>query len=93
MTNEELSFLFNKYLNRNFTNHELIIHGGKEVQNLENEILNCTEYLNLPPKNTNINSLKIAILLSGHIRKNSILEGITKFCNDEKLSCFYTYVG
>jgi len=88
MTNEELSFLFNKYLNRNFTNHELIIHGGKEVQNLENEILNCTEYLNLPPKNTNINSLKIAILLSGHIRKNSILEGITKFCNNENYHIF-----
>jgi hypothetical protein len=88
MTNEELSFLFNKYLNRNFTNHELIAHGNKDVQLLENEILNCTEYLNLTPRNTNISSLKIAILLSGHIRKNSILDGITKFCNNENYHVF-----
>ena len=61
MSNEELSYLFNKYLNRNFTNYELIVHGNKTVEHLENEILNCTEYLNLPPRNTNINELKIAI--------------------------------
>ena len=88
MTNEELSFLFNKYLNRNFTNHELIVHGKKTVSFLENEILNCNEYLNLPTRNTNINGLKVAILLSGHIRKNSILKGINQFCNNENFHVF-----
>jgi hypothetical protein len=88
MTNEELSFLFNKYLNRNFTNHELMNHGGKTVSFLENEILNCKEYLNLPPIKINLNELKVAILLSGHIRKNSILEGINKFCEYENHHVF-----
>jgi hypothetical protein len=88
MTNEELSFLFNKYLNRNFTNHELIVHGKKTVSFLENEILNCNEYLKLPTRNTNINDLKVAILLSGHIRKNSILKGINQFCNNENFHVF-----
>ena len=46
MTNEELSFLFNKYLNRNYTNHEVRIHGGKTVEELEHQILHCKEYLN-----------------------------------------------
>jgi hypothetical protein len=88
MSNEELSYLFNKYLNRNFTNYELIVHGNKTVEHLENEILNCSEYLNLNQKNTNINSLKIAILLSGHIRKNSILKGFSQFCNNENYHVF-----
>ena len=88
MSNEELSYLFNKYLNRNFTNHELIVHGNKTVERLENEILNCSEYLNLTPKNTNSNSLKIAILLSGHIRKNSILKGFNQFCTNENYHVF-----
>jgi hypothetical protein len=88
MTTEELSYLFNKYLNRNFTNHELIVHGGKTVDFLENEILNCKEYLSLQSKNTNRSNLKIAILLSGHIRKNSILKGINQFCSDENYHVF-----
>ena len=88
MTNEELSFLFNKYLNRNYTNHEVRIHGGKTVEELEHQILHCKEYLNLPAKKTNLNDLKIAFLLSGHIRKNSILDGIIKFCESENHHVF-----
>ena len=68
MTNEELSFLFNKYLNRDYTRHELRIHGPKTVSDFEKEILNCKEYLNLPSKNVKITDIKVAILLSGHIR-------------------------
>jgi len=88
MTNEELSFLFNKYLNRDYTRHELRIHGPKTVSDLEKEILNCKEYLSLPSKNVKINDVKVAILLSGHIRKNSILKGVSEFCNNENCHVF-----
>jgi len=47
MTNKDLSHLFNKYLNRDYTPAELKVHGHKKIHILENEILNCTEYLNL----------------------------------------------
>lgn len=88
MTTEELSYLFNKYLKRDYTQRELIIHGKKTVSFLENEILHCKEYLNLPTKTIDSKDLKIAFLLSGHIRKNSILEGIQKFCNFENHHVF-----
>jgi hypothetical protein len=88
MTNEELSFLFNKYLKRDYRQNEVHIHGKKTVEVLENEILRCKEYLNLPSKITNINNFKVAILLSGHIRKNSILNGVSKFCNNENCHVF-----
>ena len=32
--------------------------------------------------------MKVAILLSGHIRKNSILKGINQFCNNENFHVF-----
>jgi hypothetical protein len=88
MTNEELSHLFRTYLRREYTPKELKIHGGKTVQGLENEILNCVEYLNLLKNDAAPSHIKVAILLSGHIRKNSILEGISKFCQSENIHVF-----
>lgn len=88
MTNNDLSFLFNKYLNRDYTPDELKSHGHKEFHVLENEILNCTEYRNLIKNTFNPNGLKVAILLSGHIRKNSILQGIRQFCNNANCHIF-----
>jgi len=88
MTNEELTHLFKTYLRRDYTSEELTIHGGKTVQVLKNEILNCTEYLNLIKNTFNPNGLKVAILLSGHIRKNSILKGIRQFCNNANYHIF-----
>jgi len=74
MTKEELEGIFQKYLRRSFTPHEWSIHSKKNYDFFENEISTCKEYLEL---NKNfIQYKKIAILLSGHIRKNSILSGI-----------------
>jgi hypothetical protein len=88
MTNEELSHLFRTYLRREYTPKELKIHGGKTVQGLENEILNCVEYLNLLKNGAAPSHIKVAILLSGHIRKNSILNGIKQFCNNPNYHIF-----
>jgi hypothetical protein len=82
----ELKLLFNKYLERDFTEIEWKDHGKKSKYEFENEITNCDEYLNL--KKDNYTDLKIAIILTGHIRKNSILHGINKFCNSENCDIF-----
>jgi hypothetical protein len=75
MTKENLKILFNKYLNRNFTESEWVIHGKKEFHILEEELSKCEEYLNL--KNTT--NVKIAILLTGHIRRKNILTNFIDF--------------
>jgi len=90
MTKEELEFLFRKYLKREPTNDDWFSHNKKTVSSLEAEILVCDEYIKLindNNKNT-ISDLKIAILISGHIRKNSILDGINKFCNTNNYDVF-----
>jgi hypothetical protein len=75
MTKENLKILFNKHLNRNFTESEWVIHGKKEFHILEEELSKCEEYLNL--KNTT--NVKIAILLTGHIRRKNILTNFIDF--------------
>jgi len=88
MTNEELSYLFKTYLKRDYTRQELSVHGKKTPQFLEKEIINCKEYRNLLNNTVDINDTKIAILLSGHIRKNSILKGIKEFCDNPNFHIF-----
>ena len=79
MKPDELEFLFGKYLNRKFTDYELQIHGIKNYNNFENELLSCVEYKNL---NKNIlNNKKIAILLSGHIRNRNVVQSLNNICN------------
>jgi len=85
MNRDELEILFRKYLNRNFTDKEWKAHGYKSIKKFEIELSNCEEYLKL--KHNNINT-KIAIIISGHIRKNSILQGIQKFCKNENYHIF-----
>lgn len=84
MNRKELTLLFEKYLNRKYSEHEWIIHGQKKYNEFEIELSNCQEYLNLK-RNSDI---KIAILISGHIRRNSIYYGIEKFCNKENYHIF-----
>jgi hypothetical protein len=84
MTREELKNLFIKYLKRDYSEQEWLVHGKKNFNYFEKEISECQEYRNLIIKN----KLNIAILISGHIRKNSILNGILKFCNDNKYHVF-----
>jgi hypothetical protein len=73
MNRQELEYLFTKYLNRKYTDYEWNVHGHKDYKNFETEISECEEHFNL---NTNI---RVAILLSGHIRKNNILSGVLHF--------------
>lgn len=90
MTREELDFLFKKYLKRPSTDKDWISHKKKPVSVLEKEILICDEYIKLINDNNKniIKDLKIAILISGHIRKNSILTGVNKFCNTDNYDVF-----
>jgi hypothetical protein len=75
MTPNELNFLFNKYLDRNFNTNEWSLHNQKKYNDFEVEIANCDERIK------KIYGVKrMAILLTGHIRKNSILDGLKNFC-------------
>lgn len=75
MTPNELNFLFNKYLDRNFKTNEWSLHNQKKYNDFEVEIANCDERIK------KIYGVKrMAILLTGHIRKNSILDGLKNFC-------------
>jgi hypothetical protein len=74
MGKKEVELLFVKYLNRYPEERDYKDHSRKTYSVLENEILNCEEY---KKPNTKIPSKKkIAILISGHIRKNQILESL-----------------
>jgi hypothetical protein len=85
MSNNELDKLFQDYLKRLPSQLERKIHGKKNYNLFEKEISNCDEYLRM---NLSFNNVKVAILLTGHIRKNSILKGIEKFCNNENVHIF-----
>jgi len=76
MTRNELKFLFNTHLKRDYTPNEWIVHGKKNYHLFEHEILNCSEYFLINKKD-----VKIALLLSGHIRKNSIYNNISSALN------------
>jgi hypothetical protein len=77
MTREELTGIFNHYLNRDFTNKEWISHGNKNPESFRREISKCEEYNNLQIASGP--SPKIGILLTGHIRKKNILRGFVNF--------------
>jgi hypothetical protein len=73
MTRDELEFLFEKYLGRGVKENEWVLHRNKRYEPFEIEIANCNERI------IKISEVKkIAILLTGHIRKNSILEGVSR---------------
>lgn len=71
MTRKELIETFKKYLNREPKKDEFIWHLNKNPLDFISEILTCDEYLN-SEKNNKTASCKIAILISGHIRNNTI---------------------
>lgn len=79
MTREEIGRLFNKYLYRNFTEKEFDIHGKKDFDLFEEEISKCRERNEILSRDGRKLG-KIAFLITGHIRKNSILEGILRLC-------------
>ena len=90
MKKVELEFLFEKYLNRKFTDYELQIHGIKDYNHFENELVNCDEYKNLN-KNLNkniLNNKKIAISLSGHIRNRDVVQSLNNICNTYNVDVF-----
>ena len=83
ITREELSFLFKKYLERDFNEKEWGHHKHKNYSLFEEEIKNCPERFN-----KTLNDQKIAILLTGHIRKNHILEGLLKLIQLKNIDLF-----
>lgn len=86
MTNEQLNELYLKYLQREPSVSDIRAHINKSFANFERELSNCAEYKNLGTaakpsspntKKENLNG-KIAILLSGHIRKNPVTKSLLK---------------
>lgn len=67
-TEEDLKFLFNKYLERDPNETEYVDHLGKDKIDFENEIQNCKERLQL------VTQPRVAVLISGHARDMDILK-------------------
>lgn len=90
MTREELENLFNKYLLRNFTEEEWVRHGHKKYNLFENELSKCNEYLELLKNNKTrqLPNVKIAVLLSGHIRNYNVLQGLISFIKKYNVDVF-----
>lgn len=77
MERQQLIDLFNKYLKRLPSEYEILNHQRKNLKKFEIELSRCEEYIRLqtPPKIV-IPKIKkkgkIAILISGHIRRSNI---------------------
>lgn len=76
MERHQLEFLFDKYLERPPNENEYGWHLNKMYSIFEEELKNCDEYRNLVLRI--IPKEKIAVLISGHIRKNQITESLSK---------------
>lgn len=74
MEKKDLEFLFKKYLLRNPSDREYVIHLNKKYNEFENELLNCNEYLSIS-KNPFFHK-KIALVISGHVRKHHIINSL-----------------
>lgn len=93
MDDSYLFYLFNQYLGRNPTPEEIERHGHKLFGLMEDQISNCEErkqYLEkiklFPELSQRKNpyphpdeKIKIALLISGHIRSNSILHNLKRY--------------
>ena len=86
MKQDELDFLFRKYLNRKFSDYELQIHGTKDYNDFENELLNCFEFKNL--KKNIVSGKKIAVVLSGHIRNRNVVQSLNNICDTYNVDVF-----
>jgi hypothetical protein len=67
-TEEDLKFLFNKYLERDPNESEYVDHLGKDKNDFEHEIKNCKERAQL------VTQPRVAVLLSGHVRDMDFLK-------------------
>lgn len=74
MTKDELKYLFNIYLRRDYSSAEFTTHGKKNYHDFEEELKTCAEYLGSKVKN------RVAILLTGHIRSGNIINTIKNLC-------------
>lgn len=79
MTPDQLNELYQKYLNRPPSVEDTRAHLNKPYEAFERELNSCTEYLKIQGKYIQVENLenKIAILISGHVRGNSILEAFS----------------
>lgn len=84
MDNNQIIFLFKKYLSRVPSEHEIEFHKIKKYEDFEDEIKNCDEY-----KGIEAAYPKMAFLLSGHVRNANIINFLNKNENiDVFVSCW-----
>ena len=67
MTRPQLSELFKKYLLRDFKEPEWHIHGKKEYNAFETELLNCDEYKSINHFKECVKNIKIKIAVASNI--------------------------
>lgn len=92
MLREELNFLFEKYLDRIPYPRDVDLHLNKSYEIFEQEISTCAERRELvkSPRYIlkNISNKKIAITLSGHIRRLQVLDSLKDICRDYNVDVF-----
>jgi hypothetical protein len=88
MDKKELKYLFNTYLNRDFTEFEWDTHGKKSFISFENEIVNCVERKNLKNKPIVLKNKKIGVILSGHIRNGDVISALNNLKDNYDIDVF-----
>lgn len=87
MNRNELIALFQAHLNRYPKESEISMHLPKSYDSFEHEIKNCKEYFQIHGP-AEVTKKKIAVLLSGHIRKNSVLAGLSNAVHSYDIDLF-----
>lgn len=89
---DDIVYLFRTYLGREPTSDEISNHGHKEYRGLRNELAKCKErkqymegvhgvsYKHEVRDIHEHQNIRIAFLISGHIRKSSVLEHLHDYC-------------
>lgn len=84
MTDDQLKNLFQKYLNRDPLPYEYTLHRWNDHDAFEITLSTCEERRAI----NNNAGIKVAILLSGHIRKNHILDSLIQNFSKYKTDIF-----
>ena len=90
MTIDELNELFRIKLKRSPESSDVSSHLNKEYNQFERELENCAEYKRINNGGAKMYATKgkIAILLSGHIRRNTIARSLKKHFHDYDYDVF-----
>lgn len=103
MEDSDVTYLFRSYLGRDPTHQEIYNHSHKQYRVLKAELSNCKErreymerihgvpyeQIDIPKEKENeYKKIKIALLISGHVRKYDVLQHLDEYCKTYDVDVF-----